>query len=35
MANIRAIKRRIRGVTTTAKITRAMEMIAASRMKRA
>jgi len=35
LANIRAIKRRIRGVTTTAKITRAMEMIAASRMKRA
>ena len=35
MANIRAIKRRIRGVTTTAKITRAMEMIAASKMKRA
>ncbi len=34
MANIRAIKRRIRGVTTTAKITRAMEMIAASKKKR-
>jgi F-type H+-transporting ATPase subunit gamma len=35
LANIRTIKRRIRGVTTTAKITRAMEMIAASKMKRA
>ncbi len=35
MANIRAIKQRIKGITTTAKITRAMEMIAASKMKRA
>ncbi|MBL7125925.1 MAG: ATP synthase F1 subunit gamma [Dehalococcoidales bacterium] len=35
MANIRVIKRRIRGVRSTAKITRAMEMIAASRMRRA
>lgn len=35
MANIRVIKRRIRGVQNTAKITRAMEMIAASRMRRA
>ncbi len=35
MANIRTIRRRIRGVQNTAKITRAMEMVAASRMKRA
>ncbi len=35
MANIRAIRRRIRGVQNTAKITRAMEMVAASRMRRA
>ena len=35
MADIRVIKRRIRGVRSTAKITRAMEMIAASRMRRA
>ena len=35
MANIRLIRRRIRGVQNTAKITKAMEMIAASRMKRA
>ena len=35
MANIRAIHRRIRGVRSTAKITRAMEMIAASKMRRA
>ncbi len=35
MVNIRVIKRRIRGVQNTAKITRAMEMIAASRMRRA
>jgi len=35
LANIRAIRRRIRGVRSTAKITRAMEMIAASRMRRA
>lgn len=35
MANIRLIGRRIKGVRSTAKITRAMEMIAASKMKRA
>ena len=35
MVNIRAIRRRIRGVQNIAKITRAMEMIAASRMRRA
>ena len=35
MANIRLIRRRIKGVQSTAKITRAMEMIAASKMKRA
>ncbi|MCX6012329.1 MAG: ATP synthase F1 subunit gamma [Chloroflexi bacterium] len=35
MANIRTIKRRIRGVENTAKITRAMEMIAASKMRKA
>ena len=35
MANIRIIRRRIRGVQSTAKITRAMEMIATSKMKRA
>ncbi len=35
MANIRLIRRRIRGVRSTAKITRAMEMIAASKMRRA
>ncbi len=35
MANIRLIGRRIKGVKSTAKITRAMEMIAASKMKRA
>ena len=35
MANIRSIKRRIRGIQSTAKITRAMEMIATSKMKRA
>lgn len=35
MANIRIIGRRIRGVQNIAKITKAMEMIAASRMKRA
>ena len=35
MANIRTIRRRIRGVQNIAKITRAMEMIAASKMKRA
>ncbi len=35
MANIRLIRRRIRGVQSTAKITRAMEMIATLKMKRA
>ncbi|MFC2013157.1 ATP synthase F1 subunit gamma [Chloroflexota bacterium] len=35
MANIRLIRRRIRGVQSTARITRAMEMIALSRMRRA
>ena len=35
MANIRLIQRRIRGVQSTAKITRAMEMIATSKMRRA
>ena len=35
MANLRTIRRRIRGVQSTAKITRAMEMIAALRMRRA
>ena len=35
MANIRLIGRRIKGVRSTAKITRAMEMIAASKMRRA
>ncbi|MFQ5933334.1 MAG: ATP synthase F1 subunit gamma [Dehalococcoidia bacterium] len=35
MANIRVIKRRIRSVQNTAKITRAMEMVAASKMRRA
>ena len=35
MANIRLIRRRIRGIQSTAKITRAMEMIAASKMRRA
>ena len=35
MANIRLIRRRIRGVQGTAKITRAMEMIATSKMRRA
>lgn len=35
MANIRLIRRRIRSVQNTAKITKAMEMIAASKMKRA
>ena len=35
MANIRTIRRRIRGVQNTAKITKAMEMIAATKMKRA
>ncbi|MBM2824810.1 MAG: atpG [Dehalococcoidales bacterium] len=35
MANIRLIRRRIRGVQNIAKITRAMEMIATSKMRRA
>ena len=35
MADIRLIRRRIRGVQSIAKITRAMEMIATSRMRRA
>jgi F-type H+-transporting ATPase subunit gamma len=35
MANIRLIRRRIRSIESTSKITRAMEMIATSKMKRA
>jgi len=35
LANIRLIRRRIRGVQSTAKITRAMEMIATLKMRRA
>jgi F-type H+-transporting ATPase subunit gamma len=35
LADIRKVRRRIRGVRNIAKITRAMEMIAASKMKRA
>ena len=35
MANIRLIRRRIRGVKNIAKITKAMEMIASSKMRRA
>ncbi|MBI2304618.1 MAG: ATP synthase F1 subunit gamma [Chloroflexi bacterium] len=35
MATLRQIKRRIRSITNTAKITKAMEMIAASKMRRA
>ncbi len=35
MANIRVIRRRIRSVRNTAKITRAMELVAASKMRRA
>ena len=35
MANTRSIRRRIRGVQNTAKITRAMEMIASSKMRKA
>lgn len=35
MANLRLIRRRIRGIQSIAKITRAMEMIATSKMKRA
>ena len=34
MANIRVIRRRIRSVQNTAKVTRAMEMIAASKLRR-
>jgi len=35
MADIRSIRRRIRGIQSTSKITRAMEMIATSKMRRA
>ena len=35
MANIREIRRRIRSVQSTAKITKAMELVAASKMRRA
>lgn len=35
MANIRLIKRRIKGIQSTSKITRAMEMIATSKMRKA
>jgi len=35
MANIRVIRRRIRSIQSTAKITKAMEMIATSKMRRA
>ena len=35
MADIRKVRRRIRGVTNIAKITRAMEMVAASKMRKA
>ena len=35
MANIRLIRRRIRSIQNTAKITKAMEMVATSKMKRA
>ncbi len=35
MADIRVIRRRIQGIQNTAKITKAMEMVAASKMKRA
>ena len=35
MPNLRAIRRRIRSVDNTAKVTRAMQMIAASKMRRA
>jgi len=35
LANIRLIRRRIKGIQSTAKITRAMEMIATSKMRRA
>jgi len=35
LADIRLIRRRIRGAQNTAKVTKAMEMVAASKMKRA
>ena len=35
MANVRQLRRRIRSVQNTAKVTRAMQMIAASKMRRA
>ena len=35
MANTKAIRQRIKGVQNTAKITRAMEMIASSKMRKA
>ena len=35
MATIRQIRRRIRSVSSTAKITKAMELVAASKMRRA
>ena len=35
MATIREIRRRIRSVASTAKITKAMELVAASKMRRA
>jgi F-type H+-transporting ATPase subunit gamma len=35
LANVRLIRRRIKGVQSTAKITRAMEMVATSKMRRA
>ena len=35
MANIRAIRTRIKSIKNIAKITRAMEMVAASKMRRA
>lgn len=35
MSNVRQIKRRIKGIQSTAKITKAMEMIAASKMRKA
>ncbi|MSQ61936.1 MAG: ATP synthase F1 subunit gamma [Dehalococcoidia bacterium] len=35
MANIRAIRQRIRSITSAAKVTKAMELVAASKMRRA
>ncbi|MBX6377482.1 MAG: F0F1 ATP synthase subunit gamma, partial [Clostridia bacterium] len=35
MANVRDIKRRIRAIENTRKITRAMEMVAAAKLRRA